>query len=89
MIPPLQADHIACQLLKFEQQLKAYEKIHGEELSELWQTLNDCKQAMATLVLTSESPRVENSDVDSLNRLAHGREQKFSPRLEEELFHRT
>ncbi len=58
MIPTQQADHIACQLLKFEQQLKAYEKLHAGELTELWQTLNDCKQALASLAAV-ESPDLE------------------------------
>ena len=61
MIPTLQADHLACQLLKFEQQLKAYEKLHAGELSELWQALNDCKQALTAIVSASESPNSDES----------------------------
>jgi len=48
------ADDLACRLLKFEQQLKAYEKLHATELTELWQTLNDCKEAVATIVSSDE-----------------------------------
>jgi hypothetical protein len=62
VIPTQQADHIACQLLKFEQQLKAYEKLHTGELTELWQTLNDCKQALAAIVSASEFPSPEESN---------------------------
>lgn len=59
MLPRLQEDHIACQLLKFEQQLKAYEKLHAGELTELWQTLNDCKQSLAAIISARESPSSE------------------------------
>jgi diadenosine tetraphosphate (Ap4A) HIT family hydrolase len=45
---PQPAD-IASRLLRFEQQLKAYEKLHADELAELWRTLNECKQAIAAL----------------------------------------
>ena len=62
MLPTLQADHIACQLLKLEQQLKAYEKLHADELTELWQTLNDCKQVLAAIDSASESPSSEESN---------------------------
>jgi diadenosine tetraphosphate (Ap4A) HIT family hydrolase len=31
-------------LLRFEQQLQAYQKLHGDELAELWRELNDCKR---------------------------------------------
>jgi hypothetical protein len=35
--------------LRFEQQLHAYQKLHTDELAELWRTLNECKQAIASL----------------------------------------
>lgn len=79
MIPTLQADHIACQLLKFEQQLKAYEKLHTAELSELWQTLNDCKQALATIVLASESPISKESNDSEENVCSLVSETRSSP----------
>ncbi len=66
MLPTPQVNQIACQLLKFEQQLKAYEKLHAGELTELWQTLNDCKQALAAIVSASESPGSEEAQ-DSEN----------------------
>lgn len=44
MTPPLD---LASRLLKFEQQLQAYQKLHGDELAELWQTLNECKREIA------------------------------------------
>ncbi len=42
--PTTQLDDLACRILKFEQQLKAYEKLHAEEVAELWQTLNEWKR---------------------------------------------
>lgn len=42
---------VACQLLKLEQQLKAYQKLHGGELAELWQSLEACKSAIAQIEL--------------------------------------
>lgn len=45
----IQSEKIACNLLKLEQQLLAYQKLHEDELSELWQVLNECKQAITTL----------------------------------------
>ena len=52
-------DHadIACRLLRFEQQLKAYEKLHADELAELWRTLNECKQLIAALSQADEAAR--------------------------------
>ena len=46
---------IACRLLRFEQQLKAYEKLHADELAELWRTLNECKQLIAVLSQPAET----------------------------------
>jgi len=43
------ADIAASRLLRFELQLQAYQKLHAEELAELWRTLNECKQAVAAL----------------------------------------
>ena len=45
----LQPADIAGRLLRFEQQLQAYQKLHTDELAELWQALNECKQAVAAL----------------------------------------
>lgn len=52
-------DHadIACRLLRFEQQLKAYEKLHADELAELWRTLNECKQLIAALSQAADAPQ--------------------------------
>jgi len=50
-----EVNHLASQILKVEQQLRAYEKLHAGELSELWQTLNDCKQAIAEIIGSTES----------------------------------
>ena len=40
---------LASRVLRFEQQLQAYQKLHADELAELWRTLNECKQAIAAL----------------------------------------
>jgi diadenosine tetraphosphate (Ap4A) HIT family hydrolase len=40
---------LAYQVLKLEQQLEAYQKLHAEELGELWRVLNECKRALAYL----------------------------------------
>jgi len=45
----LQPADIAGRLLRFEQQLQAYQKLHTDELAELRRTLNECKQAIAAL----------------------------------------
>lgn len=56
-IPTTQLDDLACRLLKFEQQLKAYEKLHAEEVAELWQTLNEWKREITDGL--SNQPSVE------------------------------
>jgi len=40
---------VAGQVLRFEQRLEAYQKLHADELTELWQVLNECKRAIAAL----------------------------------------
>ncbi len=42
-----QTGGLACQLLKLEQQLQSYERLHASEMAELWQILNECKRAVA------------------------------------------
>ena len=37
---------LASRLLRFEQQLTAYQKLHTDELAELWQILDECKYAL-------------------------------------------
>ena len=51
---------LACRLLKVEQQLKAYEKLHTGELAELWQALNECKAAVADVISSQESVSVDD-----------------------------
>lgn len=41
------ANDLAARLLRFEQQLQAYQKLHGEELAELWKTFNEYKREFA------------------------------------------
>ena len=57
-----QADDLACRLLKFEQQLLSYEKLHSTELAELWQTLNDCKQMIAAFIPPNGSDGSDESN---------------------------
>ena len=40
---------LAFQLLKIELQLKAYQKLHHEELAQLWENLDACKQTIAAM----------------------------------------
>ena len=40
----IQLADLAGRLLRFEQQLAAYQKLHTDEMAELWQTLNECKR---------------------------------------------
>ena len=42
-------DNVANRLLKLELQLKAYQKLHEDELAELWKSLDECKQWIAAL----------------------------------------
>jgi hypothetical protein len=46
---------LAARLLRFEQQLQAYQKLHGDELAELWRALNECKRDL-TATLEEERP---------------------------------
>jgi hypothetical protein len=56
-----QQEELACRILKLEQQLKAYEKLHAEEFAELWKALNDCKQGITALVAPQESDPAEQA----------------------------
>lgn len=49
---------LACQVLKLEQQLEAYQKLHAEELSELWRLLKECKRALAGLADGAAGPQI-------------------------------
>lgn len=42
-----QLKDLACRLLYVEQQLIAYQKLHTDELAELWQTLHQGKREIA------------------------------------------
>lgn len=53
-----QPTDLACQVLKLEQQLEAYQKLHAEELSELWRILKECKRTLAGLADGAAGPRV-------------------------------
>lgn len=43
-----QLNDLASRLLKFEQQLIAYQKLHTDELAELWRVLDECKHTLVT-----------------------------------------
>jgi hypothetical protein len=49
---------LAFQLIKIELHLKAYQKLHHEELAQLWENLDACKQTIAAL----------NHEIDLLDR---------------------
>jgi len=50
-----QLSDLAGHLLRVEQQLIAYQKLHTDELAELWRTLNECKCTLITLLPSQES----------------------------------
>ncbi len=58
------SDSLAGRILKLEQQLEAYERLHAGELAELWQALNECKRAIADDVLGWEPNRAETGDAE-------------------------
>jgi hypothetical protein len=62
MLRATQQDVLACHLLKLEQRLKAYEKLHANELAEMWHTLNVCKQAIADIASADEPVDPEGFD---------------------------
>jgi hypothetical protein len=49
---------IADKLLKIELSLKAYQKLHADEISELWKALDDCKKS-----LVEHTPAVDDKDL--------------------------
>jgi hypothetical protein len=63
---------LAFQLLKIELQLKAYQKLHHEELAQLWENLDACKQIIAAMndvpvkVTTLRTSPDENNLTDEL-----------------------
>jgi hypothetical protein len=63
---------LAFQLLKIELQLKAYQKLHHEELAQLWENLDACKQTIAAMndvpvkVTTLRTSPDENNLTDEL-----------------------
>lgn len=56
---------LAFQLLKIELQLKAYQKLHHDELAQLWEGLDACKQTIAAMndgSVEISSTRTTNGD---------------------------
>lgn len=50
-----QLNNLASRLLKFEQQLAAYQKLHTEELAELWRVLDECKCGLVAALPPQET----------------------------------
>lgn len=46
---------LAARLLRFEQQLQAYQKLHGDELAELWRALEACKRDLTAALPAEQS----------------------------------
>ncbi len=63
---------LAFQLLKIELQLKAYQKLHHDELAQLWEDLDACKQTIAAMnevpvkVATLRTPPGDSNPKDEL-----------------------
>jgi hypothetical protein len=51
----VQYNDLASRLLRFEQQLTAYQKLHEDELAELWQVLNECKYALVAALPSQDA----------------------------------
>lgn len=51
---------LASRLLRFEQQLEAYQKLHTDELAELWRGLRACKREIAATL--ADQPSDEEVD---------------------------
>lgn len=60
-----QLNDLAGRLLRFEQQLTAYQKLHGDELAELWQMLNTCKRALVTVLPPQTSDKYFSDSLTS------------------------
>jgi len=50
-----QLNDLASRLLRIEQRLIAYQKLHAEELTELQQILDECKYTLVASLLPQES----------------------------------
>jgi hypothetical protein len=50
-----QLNDLASRLLRVEQRLIAYRKLHAEELTELQQLLDECKYTLVTSLLPQKS----------------------------------
>jgi len=61
----------ASRLLRFEQQLEAYQKLHANEFAELWRGLNECKRQIADTLSEQESELIHElgEDVGQTNPL--------------------
>jgi hypothetical protein len=55
---------LAYQVLRLEQQLEAYQKLHAEELGELRQALNACKRQLADL---ANGPPLDPAPTESVS----------------------
>lgn len=71
MIQPAKLIHLVGCLLTVEQKIDAYQKLHADELAELWQELNECKRQIA-VALTDQPPGLKS---DFINQGEEGRDE--------------
>lgn len=73
-----QLNDLAGRLLRFEQQLTAYQKLHTDELAELWQMLNTCKRALVTVLPPQTSDKYSSDSLVATTELNVEEEQRES-----------
>jgi len=59
MVQPAELVYLASRLLKLEQKIEAYQKLHADELAELCRELGECKRQVA-LALSAQVPGPNN-----------------------------
>jgi hypothetical protein len=60
---PISPSDIAYRMLRLEQQLEAYERLHAEELAEMRRALAELKDQVLTLAAQSVSSQNQQSSV--------------------------
>jgi hypothetical protein len=73
-----QLNDLAGRLLRFEQQLTAYQKLHTDELAELWQMLNTCKRTLITVLPPQTSDKYFSDSLAATAELKIEEEQEGS-----------
>jgi hypothetical protein len=56
--------YLAARLLRFEQRLEAYQRLHANELAELWRGLNECKRQIVDTLSEQESEPIHELGED-------------------------